>query len=112
MDLDRIRVLDEWMHQGLSTPDLYLVLTLDPDERQRRQRQRSAAGNTAQCQFEDRDRRYHERVNAVYQWLAREYPAQYALMDASLEPDALTHAIQETLEQRGLITATAGRESA
>ncbi len=79
-----IEALTEVAHPGL-TPDLTLLLDLSPQLGLARVRQRREAGD----RFEDEALEFFARVRAGYLQLARNEPARFRVLDATLPPDAL-----------------------
>ena len=78
LDLGRIEILENWVHQGLQ-PDLTLVFDLSVEEAKRRR----AAATAAPDRFEQEDLDFFARVRAVYLARAARYPKRIRLIDAS-----------------------------
>ena len=78
LDLGRIEILENWVHQGLQ-PDLTLVFDLSVEEAKRR---RSAA-TALPDRFERESLDFFARVRAVYLARAQRYPERMRLIDAS-----------------------------
>ena len=77
LDLDRIEILENWVHRDLQ-PDLTLVFDLSVEEARHR---RMAA--TAPDRFEQENSDFFARVRAVYLARAARYPQRVQLIDSS-----------------------------
>ncbi len=78
LDLARIEILEDWVHQGLQ-PDLTLVFDLSVEEAKRRRQAATAAPD----RFEQENLDFFARVRSVYQERAARYPRRMRLIDAS-----------------------------
>jgi dTMP kinase len=87
MDREAIRQLAAIAHPGLS-PDLTLLLDLDPAEGLRRARGRDDGGD----RFEDEAVAFFERVRRGYLTLAAEETRRFRILDATLGADAVREA--------------------
>lgn len=94
LDLGRIEILENWVHQGLQ-PELTLVFDLSVEEAKRRR----AAATAEPDRFEQEDLEFFTRVRAVYLERAARYPQRIRVIDASRSVED----IRKLLEQR-LIT--------
>lgn len=90
LDLGRIEVLEDWVHQGLQ-PNLTLVFDLSVEEAKRRR----MAATAAPDRFEQENLDFFARVRAVYLARAARYPQRIKLIDASRTVED----IRQTLEQ-------------
>ena len=77
MDMGRIAALEQWV-QGSRRPDLTFILDLDVEEGLRR-----AGNRSAPDRFEQEERRFFERVRAIYRERASAAPERYAIVDAT-----------------------------
>ncbi|MDN0084431.1 dTMP kinase [Crenobacter sp. SG2305] len=89
---ERIRVLEDWVQQGLQ-PDLTLLLDVPLSVSQARM----AASRTLD-RFEQEAADFHERVRAAYLVRAAAEPARFAVIDASrditsIQRDIATHLV-------------------
>ena len=90
LDLGRIEILENWVHQGLQ-PDLTLVFDLSVEEAMRR---RSAA--TAQPdRFEREDVDFFGRVRSVYLARVERYPERMRLIDAARTVEDIRKSLEE-----------------
>jgi dTMP kinase len=94
LDRAMLRRLNEIATGGL-TPDLTLLLDLDPAAGLAR---RTAAGGANRLDQEPEA--FHARVRAAYLELAREEPARWVTLDATLSPDVLAARVAETVGAR------------
>jgi dTMP kinase len=78
LDLARIEVLEQWVHQGLQ-PDLTLVFDLSVEEARRR----LLAATANPDRFEQEGMEFFARVRSVYRARASSYPDRIQLVDAS-----------------------------
>lgn len=90
LDLGRIKILEDWVHQGLQ-PDLTLIFDLSVEEAKRRR----MAATAAPDRFEQENLDFFGRVRAVYLDRAARYPERIRLVDASQTVDS----IRKELEQ-------------
>ncbi|MGM0386161.1 MAG: dTMP kinase [Actinomycetota bacterium] len=84
-----VRDLSLWATEGL-LPDLTVLLDLDPATASRRRAD-------APDRLERESGEFHERVREVFLQLAAAAPGRYLVLDASLGPDTLHHAVVERL---------------
>jgi dTMP kinase len=92
LDLGRIEILENWVHQGLQ-PDLTLVFDLSVEEAKRR---RMAATATPD-RFERENLDFFARVRAVYLARAARYPKRIRLIDASRSVYDIRKSLEEIL---------------
>jgi dTMP kinase len=92
LDLDVVKRLDRWATGGL-LPDLTVLLDL-PVELSRR---RLGAENDA---FEREADYFHERVRDGYIALARQDPARWLVIDATLEPQTIANLVVEAVQAK------------
>jgi dTMP kinase len=92
LDLGRIEILENWVHQGLQ-PDLTLVFDLSVEEAKRR---RSAA-TAAPDRFERENLDFFTRVRSVYLARAARYPHRIRLIDASQTVDIIRKVLEEII---------------
>lgn len=90
LDLERIEILESWVHQGLQ-PDLTLVFDLSVEEAKRR---RSAA-TAVPDRFEQENLDFFTRVRAVYLARAARYPQRIRLIDASQTVNDIRKVLEE-----------------
>ena len=92
LDLGRIEILENWVHQGLQ-PDLTLIFDLAVDEAKRRR----MAATTALDRFEQESLDFFARVRAVYLARAARYPQRIRLIDASLTVENIRKSLEEII---------------
>jgi dTMP kinase len=80
VDLAKLRLLEEWV-QGPLQPDLTLLFDIPVDVGRQR-----AAGSREADRFEREKSEFFERVRGGYLERAKEYPARFAVIDASTSP--------------------------
>ena len=90
LDLDRIEILENWVHQGLQ-PDLTLFFDLSVEEAKRR---RMATG-AAPYRCEQETLYFFAKVRAVYLARAAHYPQRIKLIDASQTVDDVRKSLEE-----------------
>jgi dTMP kinase len=92
LDLGRISVLEQWVHQDLQ-PDLTVVFDLSVEEAKRR---RTAATATPD-RFEQQDLDFFARVRAVYLDRASRDPERIRLIDASRSIEDIRKSLEELI---------------
>jgi len=92
LDLGRIEILENWVHQGLQ-PDLTLMFDLSVEEAKRRR----AAATAAPDRFEQEDLDFFARVRAAYLARAARYPQRIRLIDASRTVEDIRKSLEEIL---------------
>jgi dTMP kinase len=90
LDLGRIEILENWVHQGLQ-PDLTLVFDLSVEEAKRRR----LAATAAPDRFEQENLEFFARVREVYLARAARYPGRIRLIDASQTIDDIRKLLEE-----------------
>ena len=102
---DLLDELEQVTIDGL-TPDLTLILDLDPAAGLMRAARRRRPGE-ASDRFESEALDFHTRLRQAYLAIAAEEPERCIVLDAALAPDALAQAAWEALSQRLPIPQTA-----
>ena len=92
LDLARIEILENWVHQGLQ-PDLTLIFDLSVEEAKRRR----AAATADPDRFEQEDLDFFGRVRGVYLARAARYPQRIRLIDAGRTVDDIRKSLEEIL---------------
>lgn len=92
LDLARIEILENWVHQGLQ-PDLTLVFDLSVEEAKRRR----TAATADPDRFEQESLDFFSRVRAVYLARAARYPQRIRLIDASRTVEDIRKSLEEIL---------------
>jgi len=92
LDLGRIEILENWVHQGLQ-PDLTLVFDLSVEEAKRRR----VAATAAPDRFEQENLDFFARVRAVYLARAARHPQRTRLIDASQAVGDIRKSLEEFL---------------
>lgn len=82
LDLDRLKVLNEWATGGLM-PKLTLLYDIDEETGLRRAHARNAEMVVDEGRFEAEDLRFHRRVREGYLAMATAEPARFAVIDGS-----------------------------
>jgi dTMP kinase len=90
-----IAQLERWTQEG-RTPDLTFWFDLDPSIAAAR-----LASSRPADRFEAQDRRFFERVAAVYRARLDSDPARFARIDAAHDRDAVRAQVRAALEARG-----------
>jgi dTMP kinase len=90
LNLERIEILENWVHQGLQ-PDLTLCFDLSVEEARRR---RIVAG-AAPDRFEQEDLDFFARVRAIYLARAARYPQRIRVIDAGRTVDDIRISLEE-----------------
>ena len=101
---DRIRELSLWATDGL-VPDVTFILDMDPALAAARRQ-----GSADRLEREALD--FHRRVRSEFLDIAAANPARCVVIDAAQDPDTVTAAIWQELQQRGLLQATYDDEAA
>ncbi|MFC7052946.1 dTMP kinase [Hansschlegelia quercus] len=91
LPLPLIRILHDQAVGGL-LPDLTLVLDVDPRTGIARSRKRLDASAIDEARFEGLDLGFHDRVRSSFLDQAAQAPERHAVIDASLEPEAVQSA--------------------
>ncbi|MBX9908670.1 MAG: dTMP kinase [Beijerinckiaceae bacterium] len=102
---DLLDELEQVTIDGL-TPDLTLILDLDPAAGLMRAARRRRPGE-ASDRFESEALDFHTRLRQAYLAIAAEEPERCIVLDAALAPDALAQAAWEALSRRLPIPQTA-----
>ena len=84
---------------GESRPDLTLILDLDPEVGLARAQARAVASEGPD-RFEAEALDFHKRLRAAFQAIAGAEPERCAVVDASLDPDAVETAIWTVVAER------------
>ena len=92
LDLGRIEILENWVHQGLQ-PDLTLVFDLSVEEAKRRR----MAATAAPDRFEQENLEFFARVRSVYRARARRYPDRIKLIDASQTVNEIRKVLEDII---------------
>ncbi len=92
LDLGRIEILENWVHQGLQ-PELTLVFDLSVEEAKRRR----AAATAAPDRFEQQDLDFFSRVRAVYLARAARYPERIRVIDAGRSIEDIRKLLEQIL---------------
>ncbi len=92
LDLGRIEILENWVHQGLQ-PELTLVFDLSVEEAKRRR----AAATAEPDRFEQQDLDFFSRVRAVYLARAARYPQRIRVIDAGRSIEDIRNLLEELL---------------
>lgn len=92
LDLGRIEILENWVHQGLQ-PELTLVFDLSVEEAKRRR----AAATAEPDRFEQEDLEFFTRVRAVYLARAARYPQRIRVIDASRSVEDIRKLLEQIL---------------
>ena len=82
LDLDRLKLLNEWATGGLK-PDLTLLFDIDEEAGLRRAHARNAEMDVDEGRFEAEDLRFHRRVREGYLAMAAAERARFAVIDGS-----------------------------
>lgn len=89
LDLEKLRRLNNDATNSLA-PHLTVLFDLEPETGLRRARSRNRAQQTeAEGRFEAEDMAFHQAVRQGYQELARQDPARWRVVDATLEQGTL-----------------------
>lgn len=92
LDLARIEILENWVHQGLQ-PELTLVFDLSVEEAKRRR----AAATAEPDRFEQQDLDFFSRVRAVYLARAARYPERIRVIDAGRSIEDIRKLLEQIL---------------
>jgi dTMP kinase len=92
LDLTRIEILENWVHQGLQ-PDLTLVFDLSVEEAKRRRQTATATPD----RFERENLDFFARVRSVYQERVARYPQRMRLIDASRGIAEIRNSLEEII---------------
>jgi dTMP kinase len=92
LDLGRIEILENWVHQGLQ-PDLTLIFDLSVEEAKRRR----AAATAEPDRFEQQDLDFFSRVRAVYLARAARYPQRIRVIDAGRSIEDIRKLLEQIL---------------
>ncbi len=92
LDLGRIEILENWVHQGLQ-PDLTLVFDLSVEEARRRRQ----AATVAPDRFEQENSDFFARVRSVYLGRAARCPQRIQLIDASRTVSEIRKSLEEII---------------
>lgn len=79
------------------TPDLTLILDIDP----RLGQERALSRNEGLDTIEQRDMSYHDKVREGFLARAKQDPKRYAVLDASMSPEKLLEETVQVLEKKG-----------
>ena len=93
MEMQRIAALDAWLRPQL-VPDLVLLLDAPVEVALARAKERD---NPDRFELEQQD--FFKRIRAAYLQRAREHPARYRVIDASLRQQAVYQQIQQVLDE-------------
>jgi dTMP kinase len=93
--LEVLSQLERWVHADLQ-PDLTLWFDLPPEIAARRRAEARDADR-----FEQQDLDYFERVRNAYAARRAQTPQRFARIDAALDRDAVSEAIEAVLTERG-----------
>ena len=99
LDLDRLRMLNDWATASL-VPDLTLLFDLREEEGLRRARSRNATSTPHEGRFEAEDLRFHRRVREGYLALAVAEPRRFVVIDADASPDEVNARMLGALAER------------
>ena len=99
LDRQMIRRLHQLASDGLM-PDLTLLLDLDPAAGLARawRRMEADGSHARESRFEKEQLAFHQRVRAGYLDLARREPQRVRIIDAAVDPAAVSNQIQAILE--------------
>lgn len=92
IDHDRLEVLENWVLQKLQ-PDLVIVLDIDVATGMQRVGKRGATDR-----FEEEQLDFFERVRAGYLDRAKKSPGRYAVLDASVDEQAVTEQLNSIMQ--------------
>lgn len=92
----RIRVLEEWVQQGLQ-PDLTILFDLDVETGLRRAGKRGEADR-----FEQEEKSFFERIRACYLDMAKQYAERYRVIDSAKSLDEVKQQIKNVLMEKEL----------
>jgi dTMP kinase len=101
IDLDRLRVLNDWATNG-RRPELTLLLDLPEETGLRRARTRNAAATEDEGRFEAEDLRFHRRVREGYLALAMSEPHRFAVVDADAPAELVFERLLTVVRDKGL----------
>ena len=96
IDLNRIRILEDWVQQGLQ-PDLTILFDLDVEIGLRRAGKRSDADR-----FEQEEKDFFERVRSCYLDRAKEFSERYRIIDSSKPLEEVKQQIKTVLQEKKL----------
>ena len=96
IDSDRIKILEDWVQQGLQ-PDLTILFDLDVEIGLRRAGKRSEADR-----FEQEQKEFFEQVRACYLDRAKQFSERYRIIDSSKPLDAVKQQLKTVLQEKGL----------
>ena len=103
LNLAWLRTANAMATNGCS-PDLTLLLDIDPetslDRARVRNRELSSSGGSAETRMDDQAFEFHRRVHDAYASMAREEPARFVVIDGRETVDAVAEAIWQTVQQR------------
>ncbi|MCB2148283.1 MAG: dTMP kinase [Deltaproteobacteria bacterium] len=101
LDRGMIRQLHQLVCNGL-TPDLTLLLDLDPEAGLARAWRRidADAAHAKESRFEKERLAFHRRVRAGYLDLARREPRRFVIIDAEVDEQAVREQIEAALKSR------------
>ena len=97
-DLDALRTLERLATGGLR-PNLTLLLDVPVEEGQRRKHAGHADGEELN-RLDTEAQVFHQRVRESYLSLAREEPARWVVLDATIAPDALAEQVWRVVSER------------
>ncbi|HEX8154322.1 MAG TPA: dTMP kinase [Thermoanaerobaculia bacterium] len=96
IELDRLRVLNEWATDALR-PELTLLFDLPEEVGVRRAVSRNAGAELDEGRFEAEDLRFHRRVREGYLSLAAAEPKRFAVIDANGTPEEVFARVLDVL---------------
>ncbi|HEX7706946.1 MAG TPA: dTMP kinase [Thermoanaerobaculia bacterium] len=99
IDLDRLRVLNDWATDSL-LPNLTILFDLDEEVGLRRARSRNASAIADEGRFEAEDLRFHRRVREGYRSLALAEPERFVVIDAGGSSDDVEQRVTAALRER------------
>ena len=99
IDLDRLRVLNEWATNAL-VPDVTLLFDLAEETGLHRANSRNAAAPQDEGRFEAEDLRFHRRVREGYLAMATAEPRRFAIVDADGTIEEVFERTLAVLQQR------------
>ncbi|MDQ3282473.1 MAG: dTMP kinase [Acidobacteriota bacterium] len=99
IELDRLRVLNDWATDALK-PHVTLLFDLPEEVGLRRARSRNATATQDEGRFEAEDLRFHRRVREGYKSLAFAEPKRFATVDADGSVDDVFTRMLDVLRTR------------
>ena len=102
LSVDFVKAANEFACEGL-TPDLTLLLDVEPSVAAQRMRGREAATNTSADRIERAGDDFHMRLRRGFHELAEANPSRIVTIDATGTPEEVARAVLSACAGRGLV---------